>query len=112
MGRSVNVIGVAEFKKALKRNATLDDLKRIVKMNGAELTHKAEVNAPVDTGTLERSVAQSIKDGGLTSTTTPHTEYDAYVEFGTRYMAAQPFIGPAFRKQVKQFKSDMERLVK
>lgn len=112
MGRSKTIIGAAEFKKALKKNATLDDLKNVVRMNGSELTREAEVNAPVDTATLERSITQTIKDNGLTSITEPHTEYDGYVEFGTRFMKAQPYIGPAFKKQVKKYKSDMQRLVK
>jgi HK97 gp10 family phage protein len=112
MVKSMNIIGAAEFKKALRDNATLNDLKKVVLMNGAELTSETQWNAPLDTGTLERSITQTIKDGGLTSVTEPHTEYDGYVEFGTRYMAAQPYLRPAFKKQSKKFKQDMERLVK
>ena len=35
-----------------------------------------------------------------------------YVEFGTRFMDAQPFVRPAFKQQVPIFKSDMKKLVK
>lgn len=112
MSRVKSIIGASEFKKALQKNATLDDVKSIVRMNGTELTHETEINAPVDTATLERSITQIIKDGGLTSVTEPHTDYDGYVEFGTRFMAAQPYLRPAFKKQSKKFKQDMERLVK
>ena len=112
MAKNINIIGASELNKKLRENATLSDVKKVVLMNGAKLTQETEINAPVDTSTLERSITQTIKDGGLTSVTEPHTEYDAYVEFGTRFMAAQPYIRPAFKKQAKQFKKDMERLVK
>lgn len=112
MSRIKSIIGASEFKKALRENATLDDVKSIVKMNGSELTYETQWKAPLDTGTLERSITQEIKDGGLTSITEPHTDYAGHVEWGTRYMAAQPYFRPVFKKQSKQFKKDMERLVK
>lgn len=112
MAKSMNIIGAAEFKKALRDNATLDDVKKIVQMNASEITSEAQWKAPLDTGTLERSIVMTTKDNGLTSTVSVGAEYGSYVEFGTRYMAAQPFIGPTYKKQVKKFKHDMERLVK
>jgi len=42
----------------------------------------------------------------------PHTEYASYVEFGTRFMEAQPYMKPAFEKQSKQFRKDMNELVR
>ncbi|MDT2640464.1 hypothetical protein P7D31_10090 [Enterococcus dongliensis] len=35
-----------------------------------------------------------------------------YLEYGTRFMEAQPFMGPAYRAQKEIFKRDMDRLVK
>lgn len=89
----------------------LTDVKTTVMMNAAELTRETQYEAPVDTGTLERSVNMDIEDGGLTAVVEPTAEYAGFVEFGTRYMGAQPFLGPAFKKQSNKFKKDMKRLV-
>ncbi|HFK2761588.1 TPA: HK97-gp10 family putative phage morphogenesis protein [Enterococcus faecalis] len=112
MAKVGRITGIQELNKKLRENATLDDVKKVVQMNGSELASEAERKAPVDTGTLERSINLSRKDNGLTAVVEPSTDYQGYVEYGTRYMAAQPYMRPAFKKQVKQFKKDMERLVK
>lgn len=39
-------------------------------------------------------------------------DYAPYVEFGTRFMLAQPYLGPAFQKQLPIFKKDLSKLVK
>lgn len=112
MAKVGRITGIKELNKKLRENATLDDVKKVVQMNGAELTSEAQWKAPLDTGTLERSITQTIKDDGLATTVEAGAEYAGYVEYGTRYMAAQPYMRPAFRKQKKKFKKDMERLVK
>lgn len=112
MGRKISISGVDDLVNKLKKNATLDDVKRVVKMNGAELTSEAQWKAPLDTGFLERSIVFSLANGGLTAQTLVGAEYGPYVEYGTRYMAAQPYLRPAFRKQKQKFKSDLERLMK
>lgn len=37
---------------------------------------------------------------------------DPYVEYGTRFMEAEPFVNPAFEKQAPIFIKDIEDLVK
>ena len=68
--------------------------------------------APVDTGTLKRSIGLTIDDGGMAAQVEPTVEYAPYQEYGTRFMEAQPFVGPAFREQKEIFKRDLDRLVK
>ena len=41
----------------------------------------------------------------------PTAEYAPYVELGTRFMEAQPYLGPAFNEQKEKFKKDMKKLV-
>lgn len=108
----VKITGAGELRAALKRKADLSSVRRIVHQNGAELQAKAQRNAPVDTGTLKRSIGMEISDGGRTATVAPVAEYAPYPEFGTRFMAAQPYVGPAFREQKEQFKSDMGKLAR
>ena len=112
----IKVEGLEELQKKLKQNANMDDVKRIVRQNGSELQRKIQSNADFDkgyqTGTTKRSVGLEIKDGGLTAESGPTTEYSEYLEFGTRFMEAQPFVKPALDEQSKQFEKDLKKLVK
>ena len=73
---------------------------------------KADFKKGYQTGTTKRSIGLEIKDGGLTAESSPETEYAPYVEYGTRFMEAQPFVRPALEEQATQFKSDMQKLVR
>lgn len=107
----IKLTGVRELQKKLKQNATLDDVKQVVKHNGSELQTKAQRNAPVDTGNLKRSIGLGIRDSGMTAEVEPTAEYAPYVEFGTRFMNAQPFVGSAFHEQEEKFRKDLKKLV-
>lgn len=112
----IKVDGLDELQKALKSNVTMNDVKRVVKHNGGELQKgiqgHADFKKGYQTGTTKRSVSLEIKDSGLTAESGPETEYAPYLEYGTRFMEAQPFVKPAFVKQKAQFKSDMQKLVR
>lgn len=102
-------------------NAKLIDIKnmtaakKIVKTNGAELQRRMVRNAVFirgySTGQTRRSITTELENDGMTSITKPNTEYASYLEYGTRYMSAQPFVAPAFNEQKDIFKRDVERLV-
>lgn len=108
----MQVTGVNELKVALTKKANLDAVRRVVRQNGAELQSKTQRKAPVDTGTLKRSVGLELSGGGLTATVEPTAEYAPYLEYGTRFMEAQPFVNPAFNEQKEQFKRDMDKLTR
>lgn len=107
----VKIIGMEKLQKKLKQNVHMDDVKRVVRHNGAEMQEKAQRNAPVDTGTLKRSIGLDITDNGMTAEVEPTADYAPYVELGTRFMNAQPYLGPAFNEQKEKFKKDMKKLV-
>lgn len=109
--RNVSLKGVSELTMKLKSNANMKDVKQIVKQNTAEMTQGAQRKAPVDTGNLRRSITMDLSDGGLTGKVKPTADYAPYLEYGTRFQSAQPFMRPAFNKQKVQFKSDMDKLV-
>lgn len=112
----VSVMGLSELKKALKDNISMDDVERVVKHNGQQLQQKMQSKADFkkgyQTGTTKRSISLSITDGGLTAEVEPGTEYSPYLEYGTRFMDAQPFVRPALNEQKGKFKSDLEKLVR
>lgn len=108
--------GLDKLEKKLKANATLYDVKRVVKLNGEGLQQKMQSKADFkkgyQTGTTKHSIGAEIKDAGFTVEVGPTTEYAEYLEYGTRFMEAQPFVRPALEEQAQQFKSDMQKLVR
>lgn len=113
---SIKITGLDKLEKALKENATLDDVKKVVKHNGSQLHKKMQANADFamgyQTGTTKRSIGLELADGGFTANVGPETEYSPYLEYGTRFMDAQPFVKPSLDEQEKQFKSDLQKLVR
>ena len=108
--------GLKELKRGLKERVTLNDVKKVVRHNGAELTKKMQENADFKkgyaTGQTKDSIMLTIKDNGLTAEVKPTTEYAAYLEFGTRFMDAQPYVKPAFDVQKEKFDKDMDKLAR
>lgn len=107
----IKIIGIEKIQKKLRQNVQMADVKKVVRHIGAEMQAKAQQNAPVDTGTLKRSIGIEITDGGMTAEVEPTADYAPYVELGTRFMEAQPYLGPAFNEQKEKFKKDMKKLV-
>lgn len=62
----------------------------------------AKANAPVVTGYLKDSIESNSLAIGYEAEVTVGAEYGIYVEFGTRFMAAEPFLGPAFEEHWKE----------
>lgn len=115
----IKVKGLDKLQKALKENVSLDLVKRVVRDNGHELQqkiiNKADFKKGYQTGETKRSVELAgvkIVDGGFSAEAGATTDYAPYLERGTRFMEAQPFVKPAFEEQKVQFKKDMQRLVK
>ena len=119
----LEIKGLDELQKKLKDNVTLNDVKKVVRKNGAELTEKmidkADFRGHMEgkkfvsaTGTTKRSIGLTISDGGMTVEVGPETEYAEYPEYGTRFMDAQPFVKPALNAQKQKFKNDINKLMK
>lgn len=109
---SIKITGIDKLQMKLKKNVQMSDVKKVVRKNGSELQKKAQKNAPVDTGTLQRSITLEIRDSEKTAEVEPTVDYGAYVELGTRFMTAQPYLKPAFNEQKEKFKQDMRKLAR
>ena len=113
---SIKIAGLDKLQKKLAKDVTMNDVKRVVRQNGAQLQskiqEKAEFAKGYQTGTTKRSVTLEITDGGVTAEAGPTIEYAPYLEYGTRFMDAQPFVQPALEEQLPKFKSDMKKLVR
>lgn len=112
----IKIDGLKELEKKLKANVTMDLVKQTVQGNGIELREKmiakAEFTKGYQTGTTKRSITRVSKDSGFSVEVGPTTEYSPYLEYGTRFMEAQPFVRPALEEQATQFHSDMQKLVR
>lgn len=114
MSFSCKFSGFEKLTESLSEKILKAELaKQIVKRNGAEMHEKAQRFAPVDTGTLKRSISLDIVDGGRTAIVRgDNVDYGVYQEYGTRYQSGTPFVGPAFKAQVGKFKEDMRGILK
>lgn len=118
--RDVKFEGLIELRQGLSRRVNLDAVKTVVRKNGDQMNARMKRNASpggafvkgYTKGDTRDSINTQILDNGMTAAVGPTTEYSAYVEFGTRFMTAEPFIKPAWEEQKEQFKSDMGKLMK
>ena len=129
-GLSINFYGDKELAAALKKNRQLIEAKKVVKEHSAHLAEQTKNNMSKQyrghyewragrgevfikpTNATKNSVTSTISNGGLSSSTTATTEYFAYLELGTRFMAARPTLVPAWRMEQVAFISDLRKLVR
>ena len=121
----ISLRGADKLAKKLESMGKLEAVKNIVKTDGARLQNYMQREAAnnfgkinprtgkrYSTGQTRRSImAPTITNGGLTATVKPTTEYSPYVEYGTRYMEAEPFVRPAWTKAKAEFERHLKALV-
>ena len=75
---------------------------KILTQAALQVVNRAKILCPVDTGRLRDSITWELGVMGLLPVARVGTnvEYARYVELGTRYMAAQPFLRPAIASLV------------
>jgi|SRR5699024_2119482 len=112
----MKITGADALLRALNDRTTLKDVQDVVKLNGSELdrrmTRNANFKRGYQTGTTKRSIRMDLEDGGFTAKVGPTTQYSPYLELGTRFMDAQPFVRPSLYEQKNKFISDLKRLMK
>lgn len=121
---TVKIAGLKELEKKLGKDIAMTLVKDTVKINTEEMKEKMSHNAGefrghyegnrfvMPTGRTLGSIDHSFEDNGLTGEAGARTEYAPYVNYGTRFMSAQPFVTDAFNAQKEQFKRDMQKLVR
>lgn len=110
--------GIKDLQDKLRGNITMEAVKVVVRKNGDELNQNMKRRAGsggaftkgYSTGDTKRSINTVLTDGGLTAEVEPGTDYSPYVEYGTRFMDAEPFVRPAFEMQEQKFKTELEKL--
>lgn len=108
--------GLDRLEKEIKLRTRKDLIQKVVSTNGQALQNKMVRNADFvkgyQTGATKRSIHLLMQDNGMTAVVRPETEYAPYLEYGTRFMAAQPFVRPSLNAQkpifINQIKKVME----
>ena len=109
-GYKCTLEGNSELVKALQHGQKLIEAEKVVAKHTILLAKKMKEERPVDTGFLRNSIVFDVAQP-LQGEVTPTADYAAYVNYGTRYMSANEFIGRAFNYQKVQFLADLRRLV-
>ena len=123
----IKIVGVETLQKQLKKNMSKDEVKKLIRHDGQALQRKAQREADFKghyeweagkgivfkpaTGNLKKHIELDIVDGGMTAEVYSTAEYAGYVEVGTRYMDAQPYLKPALEKQSSVFQKEIRKLV-
>ena len=100
-------IRVIDNSQAFTRGMKEDTL-RILEMIGENAVQNARTYVPYDTGHLHDSIYWDRNDRAVTL----HAgeEYAAYVECGTIYQAAQPYLRPAIENHQEEYKELAESI--
>lgn len=96
--------------KRLNKLQDLSKVEQVVRTAGEDFKRNAEALVPVDTGYLRKSITTHM----LSKTSVKivsNANYSGYVEFGTRYMNAQPYFRPSMDKVYPVFKEKLKKAV-
>lgn len=114
--------GFDKLEKKLIENVKMEEVKKVVKSSGLTLQGNVVKNAGeitfnkgYFTGNLKQDVAGhglKLSGDGLTAKVGTSVEYGYWLEHGTRYMEAEPFLKDPFEQAEKEFKADIDKLTK
>jgi HK97 gp10 family phage protein len=82
-----------------------------VKTSTLDVEARAKQVVAVDTGTLRRSIHSVFENGGLKGICGPSVSYAPFIEFGTRHMAARPYMRPAAALVLPRFADELKRIL-
>lgn len=110
---SYDVQGMNQFIRNVKKKSEVTQKRVDQELNRSSLRveRRAKVYAPWDTGWLSNNIF-SEKQGELSYAVISPVFYSIYVELGTRYMAAQPFLYPAMQEEYWVLMRRLNKIVK
>ena len=104
----MNVSVKVDIEKLSKFNNELDDkIKTVVQIAARNIERDAKQRMTdqdaVDTGATRNGIFVDPGTPSFSQRIGPVTEYAPFIEFGTRYMAARPYMIPALEKERNRF---------
>ena len=96
---------IAEFN-AINIKVT-KNVQEVIESSAIRVRDDARSRAPFKTGKLKRDIRVKKSKDGLTAAVTymgkKRAFYGKFIEFGTRFMPARPFLGPAWEVERPNF---------
>ena len=117
MADIIRLSGDRALREAIKKASNPRPvLQAIVRHDTAELVKNVKLETRTaftkgySQGDTARSTKATFEDGGLTGIVEPQTSYAAYVQFGTRFMDAEPFMTRPFMQAVTEFQEHIKEM--
>ena len=85
--------------------------RQVVLIAAHNTERRAKELVPVDTGATKNSIEVHPGPGDAEASVGPSTEYAPFLEFGTRRMAARPFMVPAAEAERGPFMAALKAIV-
>ena len=86
-------------------------VKQAVGTSALNIQRNAKKNCPVDTGALRNSIVADFYSNGMAAEVEARMPYAPFIEFGTRYSPAQPFLFPAFDQESPKFQEAVRQVL-
>lgn len=83
---------------------------KVVRETAMDVENLAKQLAPVDTGTLRRSIHTEVAADGLSAAVGSDVEYAAAQEYGTSVMPPAPYLNPALDEMEPHFRARLARI--
>jgi HK97 gp10 family phage protein len=102
---NIDVTGAEEFKAAMERfdSGMQRQVHERLANWAADVKASARQLVPVQTGQLQRSIYSEISD--WVAEVGAEAAYAMFVELGTRYMRARPFLYPAVQEELPRLET-------
>ena len=113
MSKTVKIVGLDKFTRGViqqKKKMEQAAHQEVIK-SGLRVEKRAKQLAPFDTGWLSENI-YAYESGRLRTIVSSPVDYSIYVEEGTGYMAAQPFLFPAVKEEFPRFIKAMTKITR
>lgn len=106
MGLNIEIEGVDQMRKNFdKRGKSIEpSLNNIIQKSIFTIEREEKIQAPVDTGRLRSSITEGREFRNLYGSIGPTVTYAKFVNYGTRFQKANPFIDRAIDSAIPEIR--------
>src|SRR5699024_9676639 len=112
----IDIEGGDELVRNITKRVGRDRVNGVIRKNTIDEQRKMMRHATFDkdyqTGFTKHIISFDLLPLALVSEVSPGSDYSVYLEYGTRYMDAQPFVVPTRNEQAPIFLRDMKNLIR
>lgn len=113
----VDLEGLEELVMAVERASpkSIELTNKVIKNKTEKVSRNARKRAPVDTWFMHDNIGTDYEGENtdfVTGIIDSPAVYSGYVEYGTRYTKAQPFLGPSVEEIVPELTTELKKVNK